>query len=188
MVCNDNPYSLVLNPNPLSILNFDNTKEHVIELNSLSKAFNMAGWRVGMVLGHEDYINAILRVKSNVDSGMFLPVQHAAVHALNHPDTWHNERNEVYQERKGIVTEILETVGCSVSGTQVGMFVWGKLQDDSMEVRDIVDNLLHNAHVFVTPGEIFGSNGERYLRMSLCAKKEVFEEALSRVKLWKSKK
>ena len=185
LVCNDNPYSLVLNDNPQSILQADADRTHVLELNSLSKSFNMAGWRVGMVMGHSTYIDAIIQVKSNVDSGMFLPVQHAAVQALELPLSWHNRRNEIYAGRRAIVIQILETLGCSVARNQVGMFIWAKVADQVGNVKELVDDLLQQAYVFITPGEIFGENGSRYVRISLTSPMAVYEEVLKRVIKWK---
>ena len=185
LICNDNPYSLVLNDHPESILNHDANRTHVIELNSLSKSFNMAGWRVGMVMGHQEYINAIIQAKSNVDSGMFLPVQHAAIQALELPLSWHDGRNEVYAGRRAIVVKILETLDCSVAQNQVGMFIWAKVPAQIENTRELVDDLLQNAFVFITPGEIFGKNGSRYVRMSLTSSTEIYEEALKRVVKWK---
>ena len=186
LICNDNPYSLVLNEHPLSILSNDRSNDYVIELNSLSKSFNMAGWRVGMVVGKSAYIDAIIQAKSNVDSGMFLPVQHAAIEALDLPDSWHDERNEIYRARRGTVIQILETIGCQVAAGQVGMFIWAKIPENVGSARELVDSLLHEAHVFITPGEVFGSNGERYVRISLTSPLEKYEEALKRVKKWKA--
>jgi len=185
LVCNDNPYSLVLNDNPQSILNSDTDRNHVLELNSLSKSFNMAGWRVGMVMGHRSYIDAIIQVKSNVDSGMFLPVQHAAIQALELPLSWHDQRNEIYAGRRDIVIRILELIGCKIEKNQVGMFIWAKVSLQVDSVRALVDDLLQHAHVFITPGEIFGVNGSRYVRISLTSPMEIYEEALIRVIKWK---
>jgi aspartate/methionine/tyrosine aminotransferase len=184
LICNDNPYSLVLNDRPKSILNYDPDRTHAIELNSLSKSFNMAGWRVGMVMGHQQYINAIIQAKSNVDSGMFLPVQHAAIQALELPLSWHDNRNEIYAGRREIVVKILNTIGCAIENNQVGMFLWARVPDQITNTRQLVDNLLQNAHIFITPGEIFGKNGSRYVRMSLTSPIEIYEEALKRVVKW----
>jgi LL-diaminopimelate aminotransferase len=186
LICNDNPYSLVLNEDPISILSSDTGLEHVLELNSLSKSFNMAGWRVGMVLGHRENINAIIQAKSNVDSGMFLPVQHAAASALALPKEWHAERNKIYADRRSMVIEILETIGCSVKSGQVGLFIWAKVSDHVTSTRQLVDNILKEALVFITPGEIFGSNGDRYVRISLTSPKKTYEEALKRIQQWEA--
>ncbi|MCF6360008.1 MAG: aminotransferase class I/II-fold pyridoxal phosphate-dependent enzyme [Cyclobacteriaceae bacterium] len=187
LIINDNPYSLVLNEFPQSILKFDTHKEHVLELNSLSKSFNMAGWRVGMVAGHKQYINAILQAKSNVDSGMFLPVQKAASQALTLPQKWHDERNSVYAKRKKIALELLNHLDCEVKPNQVGMFLWAKLPAHIESVRGFIDDILHNTHVFLTPGEIFGTNGNRFIRLSLCSTEQDFELAIQRILKWKAK-
>lgn len=188
LVINDNPYSLVLNDSPQSILEIEEAKEHVLELNSLSKSFNMSGWRVGMVLGKGKYINAILQAKSNVDSGMFLPVQKAASEALLLPREWHNERNAIYTKRKSLGLELISQLGCTISTNQVGMFLWAKIPDNFKHGRELVDKLLDEAHVFVTPGEIFGSNGDNYIRVSLASPREDFLEAINRVIKWKEQK
>lgn len=187
LIVNDNPYSQVLNENPISILDSDKSKEHVLELNSMSKGFNMSGWRVGMVLGHSSYINAVLQAKSNVDSGMFLPVQKAAAHALQLPDSWHVERNSVYKERRKFALELLNELGCFVSSQQVGMFLWAKVPDFIEETHEFVDELLHEAQVFLTPGDVFGSNGSRYVRLSLCSPIDDYKEAIKRITRWKQK-
>lgn len=188
LLCNDNPYSQILNNSPRSILKFDPALTHALELNSLSKSFNMAGWRIGMVLGHKSYINAILQAKSNVDSGMFLPIQHAAVKALQLKQEWHDQRNNIYQARREKANQILEMIDCHVSEGQVGMFVWAKVPDYIIETNEFIDDLLYNAGVFITPGEVFGSNGKRYIRISLCSTEKIFDDALNKIKLWKEKK
>jgi aspartate/methionine/tyrosine aminotransferase len=187
LIINDNPYSLVLNDSPQSILEEDKEKEYVLELNSLSKSFNMAGWRVGMVAGNEQYINAIVQAKSNVDSGMFLPVQKAAAQALQLPQEWHNERNEVYANRRTFALELLSHLDCQVKPNQVGMFLWAKIPAHVESVRGFIDDILHNAHVFLTPGEIFGTNGNRFVRLSLCSTEQDFEQAIQRILKWKAK-
>ena len=187
LIINDNPYSLILNESPQSILELDSQKKHVLELNSLSKSFNMAGWRVGMVAGNKQYINAIVQAKSNVDSGMFLPVQKAAAQALSLPQEWHDERNEVYALRKLIALELLAHLDCEVSSEQVGMFLWAKLPNSVSTPHMFIDELLHNANVFITPGEIFGSNGERYIRLSLCSSEKDYKIAIERILKWKAK-
>jgi aspartate/methionine/tyrosine aminotransferase len=182
LICNDNPYSLVLNRDkPLSILSFDPSREVAIELNSLSKSFNMAGWRVGMAMGGKDAINAILQVKSNVDSGMFAPIQAGAAEALKNPDSWHDERNAIYRERREAVWKIFDRLGFSYDKNQVGLFVWAKAPDKVKDVGAYVDEVLEKTHVFLTPGFIFGSNGKRYARSSLCAPAATLNEALKRV-------
>ncbi|NQY66314.1 MAG: aminotransferase class I/II-fold pyridoxal phosphate-dependent enzyme [Flavobacteriales bacterium] len=183
LICNDNPYSLVLNVDPpKSILSFTGAKEVAIELNSLSKSHNMAGWRIGWVSGNSEYINTIVKVKSNMDSGMFLPLQKAAVEALNNSEAWHSDRNDVYRERRETAWEILETIGCSFDKDQVGMFVWAKVGVDVKDVEEFVDVFLQEANVFITPGFIFGSKGEGYVRISLCSSTVVLQEALGRIK------
>lgn len=188
LLVNDNPYSQVLNEHPISILKQDPDLSYVIELNSLSKSFNMAGWRVGMVLGHKKYIDGILQAKSNVDSGMFLPIQHAAARALELGQGWHDERNEIYEKRRVVANRVLEMIGCTIADKQVGMFVWAKVPEKITDTHVLIDDLLHNAHVFITPGEIFGTNGKRFIRLSLCSDEETFETALQRIKEWQEEK
>lgn len=188
LVINDNPYSLVLNDEPQSILEIEESKEHVLELNSMSKSFNMSGWRVGMVLGKEKYIDAVLQAKSNVDSGMFLPVQKAASEALMLPQKWHNERNSIYAKRREIAAELINQLNCSLTPNQVGMFLWAKVPSSFKIARDLVDKLLKEAHIFITPGEIFGSNGNRFIRVSLASPEEDFKLAISRIIKWKEQK
>jgi LL-diaminopimelate aminotransferase len=188
LLCNDNPYSQVLNSNPVSILKFDNDLSHVIELNSLSKSFNMAGWRVGMVMGHKKYIDGILQAKSNVDSGMFLPIQHAAAKALQLRQEWHDERNDIYEQRRIKASKILIDIGCTIEDGQVGMFIWAKVADQVKDTRVLVDDLLHNAQVFITPGEVFGSNGSRFIRLSLCSDEKIYDKAMANIKAWQERK
>jgi LL-diaminopimelate aminotransferase len=181
LIINDNPYSLVLNPKPGSIFNIPGAKEVAIELNSLSKSHNMAGWRVGWLAGKSDYVNSVLRVKSNMDSGMFLGIQKAAVEAFNNSADWHQQQNEIYAERKKLVLKIFDYLNLSYNPNSVGMFVWGKIKDDKVDASNLVDKILYDAGVFITPGLIFGSNGNRYLRASLCANEEMIKEALVRI-------
>ena len=182
LICNDNPYGLVLNRKPpLSILATDPRMEVSAELNSLSKSFNMAGWRVGMFLGSPELVNAVLQVKSNVDSGMFLPIQAAAVQALGVADDFHMERNRIYEERRELIWKIFDRMGYRYSRDQVGLFVWAKAPDAIPEVSGHLDEILKSSHVFITPGMIFGSNGNRFARASLCAPKKTLEEALRRI-------
>jgi len=182
----DNPYSLVLNKTkPISLLSIDGAKEVAVELNSLSKSFNMAGWRIGMLVGKADYLNAALRVKSNIDSGMFLPVQHAAIEALRNSTEWHNDRNAIYAKRRDIVFKIFDLLGFTYDENQVGMFVWAKAPENETDVPSISDKILYEANVFITPGFIFGSNGNRFLRASLCVPYEKMEEAYERIVAWK---
>lgn len=184
LLCYDNPYSLVLNKKaPLSLLSIDGAKDVSVELNSLSKSHNMAGWRIGMMLGKEDYLNAALTVKSNIDSGMFLGLQQAALKALDNSDQWHEERNKVYGERREWAYKILDLFGFEYSREQVGMFLWAKPKKGSniTDIPAFVDKILHSAYVFFTPGEIFGSNGQGYLRVSLCVSQEKIVEAYKRL-------
>lgn len=188
LICYDNPYSLVLNKTaPISLLSIEGAKDVCVELNSLSKSFNMAGWRVGMMIGRADYLGAALRVKSNIDSGMFLPVQQAAIEALNNSDEWHAERNAVYAERRAWVYKIFDLLGFTYSTDQVGMFVWAKAPESLQNVPEFSDKILYGASVFITPGVIFGSNGERFLRISLCVPAEKMEEAHGRIVEWLGK-
>lgn len=181
LLCNDNPYSFILNTNHLSILSVDGARENALELNSLSKSHNMAGWRIGMVAGDSEYIKNILRVKSNMDSGMFLPMQLAAAEALNNPESWYESVNEVYRQRRIIVERIMDLLGCSFDKSQTGLFLWGKLPGNVADCESFVEGILTSAHVFITPGFIFGKNGSRYVRISLCANDERLAEAADRL-------
>jgi LL-diaminopimelate aminotransferase len=182
-LCNDNPYGLVLNQTALaSLLKADPTFEVSGELNSLSKSFNMAGWRVGMFLGAKDAVDAVIQVKSQVDSGMFLPVQKAAIAALTVSDAWHAERNRIYQERRNTIYEIFDALKFTYSRDQVGLFVWAKAPSEVEDVEKLIDRVLNEAHVFLTPGMIFGSNGNRYARASLCASIERLKLARDRIR------
>ena len=183
LICNDNPYSLVLHQDsPLSILNADKNKLTTLELNSLSKSFNMAGWRVGMLAAAQPVVDAVLQVKSNVDSGMFMPIQAGAIEALSMDSQWHLERNKIYQERRSFVVEIFNEIGFKHDDKQIGMFIWAKAPDHISDVVRYCDKILEKAHVFITPGKVFGSNGDRYARIALCASKERLREALDRIK------
>lgn len=181
LLVNDNPYSLVLNPQPKSILSYEGAMEVAIELNSLSKSHNMAGWRVGWLLGAASYINTVLKVKSNMDSGMFLPLQLAAAEALQNGEEWHQARNRVYTERRELVYALLDKLGCIYRKDQVGLFVWAKVDDEVESVEAFVDHLLYEAGVFITPGFIFGSQGDQYVRVSLCSNVETLKEAIKRL-------
>jgi aspartate/methionine/tyrosine aminotransferase len=183
LLCNDNPYSFILNKKYLSILSVDGAKEIALELNSLSKSQNMAGWRIGMVAGHRDYIKEVLKVKSNMDSGMFLGLQSAAVEALNAPESWYDTVNETYAKRRKIVEDIMDLLKCRYSREQVGLFVWGAIPEEIKSCEEYVENILQKTHVFITPGFIFGDNGERYIRISLCATEEKLKEAKERLAL-----
>lgn len=181
LVCNDNPYSFVLNEEPKSILAYDQAKETAIELNSLSKSHNMAGWRIGMIAGAQDYIQTIIKVSSNVHSGMFLPLQKAAVEALRQPKAWYEQLNKKYQSRRSIVYQIFDRLKCSYDKNQKGLFVWARIPETYENAESYSEKILQQAHVFVTPGFIFGSKGDRYLRISLCSHEETLEEALKRI-------
>jgi LL-diaminopimelate aminotransferase len=183
LIVNDNPYSLILNDGkPVSILQVVESKDVCIELNSLSKSHNLAGARIGMVCGRADYLSTILKVKSNVDSGTYLPIQDLAIAALRNSDEWHIERNEVYRQRRAFAYQILDELGCVYDTNQVGMFIWAKIPDNVKSAEELADKILHEANVFITPGMIFGSNGERFLRISLCSPQEDLQESLERIK------
>ena len=188
LIVNDNPYSMILNNNPYSMLEIPGARDVLIELNSLSKSHNMAGWRVGWVAGEKDYLQTILKVKSNVDSGMFFPLQKAAVKALEQGKEWFEELNSVYRERKKLVLEIMDLLGCSYDKEQTGMFVWARIPDHYEKVEALTDQLLEEALVFITPGMIFGTKGERYVRISLCNTAETLEKALDRIRIYKEDK
>lgn len=179
LVVNDNPYSFVLNNRPRSILNIPGAKEVALELNSLSKTFNMAGWRVGMVMGNSEHMAQILKVKSNMDSGMFYGIQKGAIAALNLGEAWFNHMNEIYTERRTLVFELAEKLGCTMDKNGVGMFVWAKLPDE-VNAEVFIDKILVERHVFITPGTIFGSNGAGYIRFSLCVTAVQIKEAINR--------
>ena len=182
LICHDNPYSFVLNDHPMSLLKIPRAKDVVIELNSLSKSQNMAGWRVGMICGSKDKIDDILTFKSNMDSGMFLPIQLAAAKALNLGKEWYDGINEIYFERRKKVFELLDQLNCTYSKEQVGMFVWAKIPSTSKDGYELSDRVLYESNVFITPGGIFGSAGNEYIRVSLCGAIEKFVEAINRVK------
>ena len=182
LIVNDNPYSLILNPAPRSIFNLKGAKDVCLELNSLSKSHNMAGWRIGWLSGLPEYISTVLRVKSNMDSGMFLGLQKAAVKALSNPMHWHEDQNNIYAKRRKLIEEIFDYLQVKYNPNSVGMFVWAKVPNSVYSVEKFVDDILYKANVFITPGFIFGSNGERFIRASLCASQETIKEALSRIK------
>lgn len=182
LICHDNPYSFILNERPESLLQTPGAREVVLELNSLSKSSNMAGWRVGMLVGNASRINEVLRFKSNMDSGMFQPVQMAAVQALNLDQEWYDELNRIYKARRSKVLELLQLLGCTFDKEQVGMFVWAKVPSTAKDGYALTDEILQKAHVFITPGGIFGSNGNGYIRVSLCKDEKVFEEAIGRIR------
>ena len=183
IIVNDNPYSFILNKKPLSILQIEGAKDCCIELNSMSKSHNMPGWRIGMVASNATFIEWILKVKSNIDSGMFRPMQLAAATALHNDESWHEEMNfNLYEKRRHLAEQILETLQCTYNKSQVGLFVWGRIPDHYQQVEDLTEAVLHKAHVFITPGFIFGSNGARYIRISLCCDEQKLAEALDRIK------
>jgi LL-diaminopimelate aminotransferase len=181
LIVNDNPYSMILNAEPLSILSIEGAEEVALELNSLSKSHNMAGWRIGWVAGKREFIDAVLKVKSNMDSGMFLGLQHAAVEALKNGSDWFNALNKVYSERKAVATRLLDVLGCSYASKQSGLFVWAKAPDAIADVEKWIDEILYGTKVFITPGFIFGEAGRRYIRVSLCCTVEMLNEALKRI-------
>ena len=184
VIVNDNPYSFILNRNErLSLLQVPGAKDCCIEFNSMSKSHNMPGWRVGMLATNAEFIKWILKVKSNIDSGTFRPLQLAAAQAYQNSDEWHQQANiETYARRRKLAEEIMTTLGCTFDPTQVGMFLWGRIPDHYADVEELTERVLQEARVFITPGFIFGSNGQRYIRISLCAKEEQFKIALERIK------
>ena len=181
LIINDNPYSFILNDAPKSILGIQGAKEVCLELNSLSKTFNMAGWRVGMVLGDQKYIGNILKVKSNMDSGMFYGIQKGAIEALKCSEMWYISMKSVYEQRRKLVWKLAEALNCTFDKNASGLFVWAKLPA-SIKAEEFVDVILKNHHLFIAPGTVFGSNGEGYIRFSLCAPIEDIEEAIARIK------
>lgn len=186
LIVHDNPYSFILNDNPASLLSIDGAKDVAIELNSLSKSHNMAGWRVGMICGAKQRIDEIIRFKSNMDSGMFLPAQLAAAKALSLGPDWHEKLNTIYRQRREKVYELLDTIGAAYTKDQVGMFVWAKKPDNFQSGYAVSDEILYGANVFLTPGGIFGSAGENYIRISLCTPLEKLDAALNRIKNFRS--
>lgn len=183
VVVNDNPYSFILNEHPLSLLQVEGAKDCCIELNSMSKGYNMPGWRVGMCVSNPQFISWILKIKSNIDSGTFRGLQLAAAEALTtNTEEWHREYNiNVYRRRREIAECIMQALGCTYDDSQVGMFLWGKIADKYANAEQLTERVLHEARVFITPGFIFGSNGERYVRISLCAQDDKMQEALRRI-------
>ena len=176
LICHDNPYSLVLNDAPLSIFSIPGAKDIALELNSLSKSHNMAGWRIGIAVGNANYIEAILRVKSNMDSGQFFPIQQAAINALNCSTDWQENLNSEYNERKFIVYQILDILKCKYTKDQAGLFVWTQVPNDYASSDDFSDWLLQKYRIFVTPGSVFGKNGKNYIRVSLCNDVEILKQ------------
>lgn len=180
LLVNDNPYSFVLNDSPASILAIDGAKDVALELNSLSKTFNMAGWRVGMVLGNAEHINAVLKVKSNMDSGMFYGIQKGAIEALKSGQEWFDKLNEVYSSRRALMYQLADKLNCTYDIDAVGMFIWARLPEGSKSAEEFIDEVLYEKNLFITPGTIFGSNGEGYIRFSLCVTEDKIKEAISR--------
>ena len=182
VVVNDNPYSFILNEKPMSLLQVEGAKDCCIEFNSLSKSHNMPGWRVGMCISNPTFISWILKVKSNIDSGTFRGIQLAAAEALKNDVEWHREANiNTYARRRKYAEQIMDVLGCKYDPNQVGMFLWGRIPDSYSNCEELTERVLHEARVFITPGFIFGSKGERYIRISLCANERVFDAALRRV-------
>ena len=181
LVINDNPYSFILNDNPLSFLSVDSSFDHCLELNSLSKSHNMAGWRVGMVVGSKNNIDTILRVKSNIDSGMYYAIQKGAIEALCLNSSWYKSMNKIYKKRREIVYKICDKLKLKYDKNSSGMFVWAKIKSSDITSMQFVDNLLYNKEIFITPGSIFGTNGDGYVRLSLCLSKDKLNEALNKL-------
>lgn len=179
LIVNDNPYSFILNEHPASILDIKGAKEVALELNSLSKTFNMAGWRVGMVVGNATYINHILKVKSNMDSGMFYGIQKGAIAALQLDSSWFDSINEVYAKRRELIYELAQKLNCTYDKNSVGLFVWAKLPE-GIDAEDFIDTILHEKYIFITPGTIFGTQGKGYIRFSLCVTEEEIKKAIKR--------
>ena len=181
LIVNDNPYSFILNDSPKSILSVEGAKEVCLELNSLSKTFNMAGWRVGMLVGDTEHINQVLKVKSNMDSGMFYGIQKGAIEALKCSKMWFSTLNSVYKQRRDLVWKLADALNCTYDKNATGLFVWAKLPAFE-KAEEFIDLILNEKDIFITPGTIFGSQGEGYIRFSLCASTEVLEEAIARIK------
>lgn len=181
LIVNDNPYSLILNDEPMSILSIEGAEDVALELNSLSKSHNMAGWRIGWVAGKKEFIDAVLKVKSNMDSGMFLGLQHAAVEALQSTSEWFTELNKIYAERRTAAHKILDVLGCTYEKKQSGLFVWAKAPGSLADVEKWIDEILYGTKVFITPGFIFGEAGRRFIRISLCSPVEKLKEASGRI-------
>jgi LL-diaminopimelate aminotransferase len=188
LIVNDNPYSLILNNNPLSILSIEGAEEVALELNSLSKSHNMAGWRLGWVAGKKEFLDAVLKVKSNMDSGMFLGLQHAAAEALKNGKEWFTELNSIYGQRKAAAMELLSLLGCDVRDDQSGLFVWAKAPESVQDVEKWIDEILYGTKVFITPGFIFGDAGKRYIRISLCCTVELLQQARTRIQAFLASK
>ena len=188
LVVHDNPYSFILNDEPMSLLCIEGAKDCVIELNSLSKSQNMAGWRIGMLVGTKQRIDEVLRFKSNMDSGMFLPVQLAAAKALGLPKSWYDAVNDTYRRRRDIVFKLLQLLDCEYDPNQAGLFVWAKISSEYKNGYEMSDRILYDARVFITPGAIFGSAGDQYIRVSLCCSEEKLKECIQRIKIFQENK
>ena len=180
LLVNDNPYSFILNHKPISIFNVKDSKDYCLELNSLSKTFNMSGWRVGMVSGNKANITNILTVKSNMDSGMYYPIQKAAIAVLNSPNSWFDKMNDIYHERRVLVKKLADSLNCEYDDKSTGMFIWAKI-NNNIKSKEFTNELLYKYNIFIAPGDIFGSNGEGYVRFSLCATKELITKAIKRI-------
>ncbi|MDR1644372.1 MAG: aminotransferase class I/II-fold pyridoxal phosphate-dependent enzyme [Tannerellaceae bacterium] len=181
VIVNDNPYSFILNDTPLSILRVPGAKDVCIEMNSLSKSHNMPGWRIAMLTSNARFVQWILKVKSNIDSGQFKPMQYAAVAAMEAPQEWYEQMNDIYRSRRNSAGEIMNALHCRYDDNQTGLFLWGKIPEEAVSAESLTDRILYEANVFITPGFIFGSQGERYIRISLCCKNETLKEALNRI-------
>lgn len=182
LLAHDNPYSLILNPRPRSILSIEGAREVAVEMNSLSKSHNMPGWRVGMAASNPTFIQWMLKVKSNIDSGQFRPVMLAAARALDEGAAWQQRLDALYSTRRRVAEEIMRALGCSFDPSQTGLFLWGRIERPGTTSEQLADSILRDAHVFITPGSVFGPNGEGYIRLSLCAPEERLREALKRIK------
>lgn len=182
LLCHDNPYSLILaREKPISLLSIDGAREVSVEMNSMSKSHNMAGWRVGWMSGSREYLDEVIKIKSNIDSGMFYGIQNAAVEAFKNDDGWHKAQNDIYHTRRQKVYKLLDKLGCTYDTDQVGLFAWAKVPDNLQSVEKLIDHLLYQYHLFISPGFIFGAKGERYIRMSLCNSEAEVDEALNRL-------
>ncbi|MBN2518888.1 MAG: aminotransferase class I/II-fold pyridoxal phosphate-dependent enzyme [Bacteroidales bacterium] len=182
LICNDNPYSFILNDKPMSILSVEGAKDVAVELNSLSKSHNMPGWRIGVLCGQNDYIQTVLKVNSNVHSGMFLPMQEAAIEALQNPPSWYKKINNEYKKRRELVYQIFDQIECSYDKNQAGLFIWAKIPSKYESAEVLSEKILQKANIFITPGFIFGANGKNYLRIALCSDFETLKEVIKRLK------
>jgi aspartate/methionine/tyrosine aminotransferase len=181
LLCHDNPYAFTLNEEPMSLLSVKGAREVSLELHSLSKTYNMASWRVGVLAGKPDYINAVMKFKSNMDSGMYRPIQLAAIEALKQGEDWFHNINETYKKRRRMAWDIMNLLGCSYDRDTAGLFVWGRIPDQIDNAETLSESVLRRHKVFITPGHIFGDQGARYLRISLCSKEETYREAMDRM-------